>query len=131
MIFAVGLANWEIIDAGKTAAHVAVLIKLPIFVSIGAEPIAGIIVPLVGKSDGDPVLVKGPKFFDESVLQFLAPFADQKLCDGLASRKEFRAVPPNSIDCVRKRDTLRVACVPGVLRHPDFLGGSLGVEGWK
>lgn len=85
MIFALVFANRQIVDAGDPAAHIAVVGKFPIFVSVRAEPVSGIIVPFVGKSDGDAVLLEGPKFFDEAIVEFLVPFALEELNDGVAS----------------------------------------------
>ncbi len=41
--------------------------------------------PFVGKTDRNAVVVKGPKFLDESVIQFFVPLAGKKLDDGIAA----------------------------------------------
>ena len=129
MIFALVFANRQIVDAGNPAAHVAIVVKFPIFVSVGAEPVSGIVVPFVGKSDGDAILLEGPKFFDEAIVEFLVPFAGEELNDGVASGEEFRAIAPDGIDRIGQRDALRVASVPGVFGQANFLDGGFLVEG--
>ena len=68
MKFPLALINRKIIDAGDAVAHKSVLVKLPVFVSVGTEPTARIVMPLVRESNGDAVAVKCPKLFDESVI---------------------------------------------------------------
>ena len=65
----------QIVDAGKAPPHQAGFIELPVFVAIGAEPVAGIIMPLIGKPDGNSVTVESPQLFDKPVIQFADPFA--------------------------------------------------------
>jgi hypothetical protein len=68
MIFPLVVIYREVIDACDTAVHESMLAKLPVFVSVRTEPVAGIVMPLIGKSNGDTVAVKCPKFFDEAVI---------------------------------------------------------------
>jgi hypothetical protein len=60
MILAVGFLNGEVVDAGITPPHEACGVEFPVFVAVGAEPVAGIVVPLVGKADSDAMAVEGP-----------------------------------------------------------------------
>jgi hydrogenase large subunit len=53
--------NGQVVDAGDAQPHQAVLIELPVFIAIGAEPVVGVVVPLVGKADGDAVVAVGPE----------------------------------------------------------------------
>jgi len=129
MIFAFVFANGQVVDAGDPAAHVAIVVKFPVLISVGAEPVPGIIVPFVGESDGDAILLEGPNFFDEAIIEFLVPFAGEELHDGVATREEFGTVAPDGIDGVGQRDSLGVASVPGVFGQANFLDGGLGVEG--
>ena len=50
------------------------LIELPVLIPIGAEPVARIVVPLVGEADCDAVAVECPEFLDQAILKFLDPF---------------------------------------------------------
>src|SRR6267143_2954319 len=130
MILPIALLNREVVDAGNASPHKSMLVELPVFVAIGTEPMPRVVMPLVGKSDGDTIAVKCPKFFDETIIEFLVPFAGEESNNGFAAREEFRAVAPDAIVGVGERDTFRVAGIPGVLGHADFLGCGLGVE-WR
>src|SRR3954471_21898578 len=81
VVFPVGLADGKVVDAGDAAAHESVLVEFPVLIAIGAEPVAGVVVPLVGKTHGDAVAAKEPKLFDEAVIQFLVPLAGEELHD--------------------------------------------------
>src|SRR5215470_14737881 len=50
--FAVGGADRQVVDRGVALAHQPALVEQPILVAIGAEPVAGIIVPLIGEAHG-------------------------------------------------------------------------------
>lgn len=50
----------QIVDACETFAHQARGVKFPVFVAEGSIPVPAIIMPLIGKPDGDPVGVKSP-----------------------------------------------------------------------
>ena len=41
----------EVIDAGDPTVHQAIFVKFPIFIAVGAEPIAAIVVVLVGEAN--------------------------------------------------------------------------------
>jgi len=56
-----------------------------------------IVMPFVGKTDCYAVAVKGPKFLNETILKLIAPFAGEKLDNGIASHQELRAIPPHTI----------------------------------
>ena len=73
--FPIRFMNRQIVDAGKTPPHQTGFIELPVFVAIGAEPVVGIIMPLIGKPDGNSMTVESPQFFDKPVVQFPDPFA--------------------------------------------------------
>ena len=133
MIFTLVFTNGQIVDAGDAAAHVAVFIKFPVLVSVRTKPVSGIVMPFVGESHSDAIPLKRPKFFDEAIVKFLVPLARKELDDGVASGKKFGTVAPDGIHGVGERDALRVASVPGVLSHPNFLDSGLGIErreGW-
>ena len=83
---AVRLQDRQIVDAGMAAAHQSVFVELPVFVAVGAEPVAVVVMPFVGEAHGDPVSVEGPQFFDQAVVEFLAPFAGEEFDDRRAAR---------------------------------------------
>src|SRR5882762_6890510 len=114
MVFALVFANGQIVDAGDAAAHIAEIVKFPVLISVGAKPISRIVMPFVGKADGDSVCLKRPKFFDEAIVEFLVPFAAQELNDRVPSGEEFGTIAPHRIDGISQRYPLRVPSVPGV-----------------
>ena len=67
-IFAVGFFYRQVVDAGEAALHQAGRIELPILVAIGAEPVAAVVVPFVGKAHGDAVAGEGPQFLDQAIV---------------------------------------------------------------
>jgi hypothetical protein len=57
----------QIVDAGVAMVHETVFVELPVFVAVGAVPVAGVVVTLVGEADGDACAVEGPELFDEAI----------------------------------------------------------------
>src|SRR5919202_2623824 len=55
VVQALGLGDGEVVDAGVARAHQAVLGEFPVLVAVGAEPVARVVVVLVGEPDGDAV----------------------------------------------------------------------------
>src|SRR5690606_789076 len=104
------------------------VVELPVLVAVGTEPVAGVVVPLVGEAHRDAVLAESPDFLDQAIIELLAPFPDQKLHDFVAAAQEFRPVAPDAGGAVGGGDPLRVARVPGVFGSTDLLRGGLGVE---
>ena len=127
--FPVGFLDREVVDAGETALHVAKFIKFPELVTVGTEPLAGIIVPLVFKTHGHAVAAKSPEFLLEAVIQFALPFAPEKFDDLRAAVDEFGAVAPFGILGVGEGDPLGVARIPGVFGGLNFLQGRFLGEG--
>ena len=78
----------QVVDAGVAHAHQSVLVELPILVSVGPEPVAGVVVPLVRKAHGDAVAGESPEFFREAVVELAIPFAGQERNDLVPSRQE-------------------------------------------
>src|SRR4051812_16457343 len=68
MVLALVRLDRKVVDARDPPAHQAMLVELPVFVAVGAEPVARVVVPLVGEADGDPVLVLRPEFLDPTVI---------------------------------------------------------------
>lgn len=82
--FAFRFFDRQVVDAGVANLHQAVGIKLPVFVAVGAKPIARVVVPFVGITYRNPVVRKSPQLFDKTVFQFFGPFANEK-CLGFAA----------------------------------------------
>jgi hypothetical protein len=74
VIFALGFRDGQVVDAGVPQAHQSLLVEFPVLVAIGPEPVARVVVMLVGEADGDSVALDGPKLLDEPVLELLRPF---------------------------------------------------------
>src|ERR1700722_1608301 len=125
MIFALGLRNRQIVDAGDAQSHQSMLVEFPVFIAVAAKPMTAVVVPLVGKSHGYSVVAKGPEFLDEPIVEFAGPLAREKRLDGIAPLQEFGAVAPTALLRIGKRDPSRVARVPSVFGHADFLNRSL------
>src|SRR5450432_3425267 len=111
---AVGLLDRSVVDAGDAAAHQALLIELPVLVAVTPEPGSSIVMPLVSKANGNPVLPDSPELLDQPVVEFTLPLAGEKGFDGFASGYEFGSVAPSTVDGVRKRHARRIARVPAI-----------------
>src|SRR4051794_469542 len=90
----VALGDAQVVDAGQSPAHQAVVVELPVLVAVGAEPVAGVVVPLVGEPDGDAVPGEHPQLLDEPVIQFAGPLAGEEVLDRRPAGKELRPVAP-------------------------------------
>jgi len=74
VIEAFRFADPQIVDGCVTMMHNSFGIELPVFIPVGAIPLARIILTLIGKSRSDPIITEGPELLDESVLRFAFPF---------------------------------------------------------
>src|SRR5215469_14682582 len=117
MEFSVRLGDRPVINARVAAPHQAVLIELPVFVAVGAKPVARVVVVFVGKPNGDAVAGDGPVFLDQSVIEFALPFPREKGDDIGPTLKNFRAVTPLAIGRVGERYPPWVAGIPRILRR--------------
>src|SRR5580700_466264 len=117
VVLALGSADRHVVDRGEAAAHQAARVELPVLVPVRAEPVSGIIVPLVSKAHRDAVGTKRPDLLDEAVVELAVPLALQELTDRLAAAQELGTVAPLGILAVGERYALRIAAVPGVLGH--------------
>src|SRR5204863_391065 len=88
VVLAIALADRCVIDGCMTLPHQAVLVEFPILVAIRAEPVARIIVPLVGKPNRDAIALVRPKLLDQPVIQFLLPLSGKKGLNLLAAMYE-------------------------------------------
>ena len=85
VVLALGFLDRQVIDTGQTTAHQPIRGELPVFIAIGPEPVARVIMPLIREAHRDTSVMKGPELFDEAVVQLFGPFALEKLYNGFAS----------------------------------------------
>src|ERR1017187_1489810 len=104
VILPVGLGNGKVVDAGDAPPHKSVLVELPVLVAIGAKPIAGVVVPLVGKAHGNPVVAAGPKLLDQTVIQLFVPLAGKEVHDGLSASEKLGTITPHTVRGVSERN---------------------------
>src|SRR3989304_21331 len=98
MELAVVFLDRQVVDAREAALHQAILSEFPVFVAIGTEPVAGVVVPFVGIADRNAVFGKSPELLDQAVLEFLVPFACQELPGFLPAVGEFGTVTPLGVE---------------------------------
>src|SRR5262245_35733367 len=130
MILALRLLDGQVVDRCKPELHQAVSIKLPVLIAVGAKPIPGVVMPFIGETNSNAVCVAGPKLFDQPVIEFLGPFARQKLNDLISSVQEFSSISPARINRVRESYLFRITRIPGVFGRPNLLNSSLASERW-
>src|SRR5262245_35824158 len=82
MVLPVGLTDGQVIDAGNSPPHEPAGVKFPVLVTVGPEPVARVIVPLVREPYRDAARSESPQLFDEPVVEFLVPLPGQELHDG-------------------------------------------------
>ena len=87
----------SVVDACVTKCHQSVLCKFPIFIPIGAIPVARVVMPFIGEAYRDPVFIEGPKLFDEPVIKFTLPFPAQEVDDLNSSPLKLCAITPLTI----------------------------------
>src|SRR5580692_2800774 len=121
VIFALALRHRQIVDAGDSQPHEAALVELPVFIAVAAKPMAAVVVPLIGKPHGYPVLAKSPNFLDEPVVEFARPLSREKCLDVVAALQEVVVIALTAVGGIRKRDPCGVSTVPRVFRHVRLL----------
>jgi len=99
--FAVAPGYRQVIDARNPAAHQTVLVELPILIAVGAEPVAAVVVILIGEANGDTIFTKRPEFLDQSIIEFPAPFPGQEALDFGTSVQKLGAVPSCAVRGIR------------------------------
>ncbi len=73
--FTIGGDDRQVVDARDPPPHQALIVELPVLVAVAAEPVAGIIAPLIGEPDRDAILAKGPNLLDQAIVEFARPLA--------------------------------------------------------
>src|SRR6185436_19548098 len=114
MELAVGLLDWQIVDARDASLHQSLFVEFPVFIAIRAKPVFGVVMPFISKANGDARFVKCPKLLDQAIVEFFGPFAPQELDDGLAPGKKLGPVAPLAVDGIDQRHPLGVARIPAV-----------------
>src|SRR5271155_4367491 len=127
-IFSVRFGNRQVVDAGDAPAHQAVLVELPEFIAVRAEPLAAVVMPFVGEAHRHAILSKPPQLLDEPVVQLLVPFAGEERADGLAAIDELDAIAPFAVGRIGQRHARGIAAVPGILGETYFLSCGLRRE---
>src|SRR5204863_9651562 len=92
-----------------------IFVEFPILVAIAAEPMAAVVMPLIGEAHGDAAVAEGPHFLDQPVVELAVPFADQEGFDLLAPVNELGAITPAAVHRIGERDTRGIAGVPRIL----------------
>ena len=69
--FTLRLPNRKIVDACVPQPHQTMVIKLPVLIAVGAEPIPGVIATFVSEANGDAVARERPELLNQAVIQFL------------------------------------------------------------
>ena len=118
VIFALALLDRKIVDACNPQPHQSVLVELPVFVSIAAEPVPAVVAPFIGKSHRNAVFAKGPDLFDQTIVELAIPLARQERFDGLAALQKFGAIAPATVDriCEATRAGSRVFQASSAMR---------------
>jgi len=124
----VGFVDRQIVDGSEASLHHASRIELPILVSVRAEPVAAVVMPLISEAHGNSVVAEGPEFLDQAIIELLVPFTGEEGDDLRPPVDELRAVTPAAVFGVGQGDPFGVPAVPGVLGGPDLLGGGLRGE---
>src|SRR5258708_1062936 len=125
MILALALHDRKVVDAGDARPHQAMRVELPILVTVAAEPVSAVVVRLVGEAHGDAVAMERPELLDQTIVELPVPLARQERLDGLAPLQELGAISPAAVEGIGGRNDGRIACVPGILRQANLLGGGL------
>src|SRR6478609_413341 len=118
--FPLRFADRQVVDAGEAPLHVACGIELPVLVAVAAEPLAGVVVPFVGKAHRNPVSSEGPQFLDQPVIQFAGPLAYQEGMDLAAPARKLGAIAPQRIGGIDPDDAIGITRVPGIFCCPHF-----------
>ena len=58
MIFPIGFVDRQIVDGSKASLHDTSQIEFPLLVPVGAEPVAAVVMPLIGEAHGDAIIGK-------------------------------------------------------------------------
>ena len=109
MIEALLPGDGQVVDAGDADAHQAFFVEFPVLVAVAAEPVAAVVMPFIGETDGNPILMERPDFLDQPVIEFLVPFTHEKGLDCLPALNELGAISPTALDRIGQCHLRRIA----------------------
>src|SRR5262249_11008431 len=118
------------IDGRMARCHQTVFIELPIFIAVGSKPVPGVVMTFISEANGDPIVLKGPQFLDQPVVEFSRPFAPEKTDNLLPADEEFGSVAPPALLAVGKSHFFRITGIPSIFRQTDLLNGGIVGE-WR
>jgi len=121
----VAFVDRDVVDARLAAAHVPLVVELPLLVPVAAPPLAGGVAGLVLEAHGDAVAGERPQVLAQRVVELALPLAGQERDDRVAAADELAAVAPLGVLGVGAGDALRVAGVPRILGRLHLLAGGL------
>src|SRR5262245_44854290 len=78
---AFGLADRHVVDGRVTCRHQPLSIELPVLVAERAEPVAGVVMPLVREANRDAIVLERPQLLDQSIVELAIPFSPKKRND--------------------------------------------------
>ena len=81
-------ADRQVVNAGVSLAHQATIIELPVLVAERSEPTTAVVMPLIGKPDGNPVAVERPQLLDQTVVELPPPLSCKKSDNSLPAIDE-------------------------------------------
>src|SRR5262245_7237087 len=115
------LADRQVVDGRMAFRHQPLRVELPVLVTEGAKPVAGVVMPLVRESNGDAIVPERPQLLDQSIVQLAVPFAPKKRDDLLAPGDEFGPIAPAALETIGTGHPLGVARIPAILGSPHLL----------
>src|SRR5579859_1086961 len=130
MVLPFTLLDRQIVDARIAQPIQTILVVLPVFVPVRAEPVERVVVPLVREPHRDPVVMEGPKFLDQTVVQLARPFPCKESDDLRPAPNELGPVPPVAVHGIAERHPRWIARVPCVLGSAHLLDRRLACE-WR
>ena len=110
--------------------HQPVFVEVPVFVPVRAKPIAGVVMPLVGKPHRNSAAVKCPQLLDETIVEFLPPLASEEFDDCRPPLGKLSAIAPPAINGVGQSYLPRITRVPAIFREANLLNSGLSGE-WR
>src|SRR5690625_7688967 len=84
----VSLSDFDVVNAGVTMRHQPVTVEFPVFIAVGAIPLTLGRLELIAITGCDAVIGEGPKFLDESVVQFFRPRIFKNFDDVISALQE-------------------------------------------
>lgn len=122
--------NRNIIYRCVSHGHVAFSVKFPVFVAVGAKPLAIFVVVFIAKAHGDAIVAMRPDLLDQSIPVFHRPLPDQETAHLIPAVQEFRPVAPFCIVSIGQHHLFGIARVPCVLCHANFFDRIFVRKGW-